>query len=327
MNKKLISSLVAGLALSAAAVAPAQATSMQFVAGGITMTLGSMLDQGTTGYYYSGKQPQDIDTGLSEICSGVGACNIPGLNYGANSFGDDSWGIFSVLEIRSNVTGNKLWEASTNNYLTGMFYGLQDDYVTALGVNSWQQINTYSIGGQVDLYWNASDINTTTVDASSRTASNVFAGITGGTLAASAKFNPTANSNVPQSTYTSSYNYASISGGGSGYLDIVPGSGNASSADSDPNTINLASMMLYADQWAGTSYDPLETPHDAYLQTTFSRAFTTCEGVGCTSQQARGWSVYGSGDITSKIPEPGSMALVGLGLMGLAGLRRRKEKA
>lgn len=325
MNKKLISSLLAGLALSAAAVVPAQAAPMSLVAGSITIYFDGMLDQGTAGY----NDPLQALGTTATLCSTVAGCDAPlGQTTGAQALGSDTWGIFSVSRIVSNVSGNDLWErnvtttSGVGRYLSGYFYGLQDfrvDYtVSATGNPS---IETYSSGGQVDLYWNAATINTATILSSNRTAVSDFTGITDtGVKAVSLAFNPTADAVEPASSYRSSYNYTSTGSGGQGYLDVIDGSGDASDLDFSANTINLAAAI---DQSASLldplTQDPLGVFHDVALYTEF--------GVATTAQKANGWTVRGSGHADSNIPEPGSMALAGLGLIGLAALRRRKQQA
>lgn len=324
MNKKLISSLVAGLALSAAAVAPAQAAPMSLVTGSVTISFDSMLDQGTIGYTNPG-QPNNT---TATLCTSVATCNaVPGQTTGANAYGDDTWGVLNVASIVSNVTGDTLWARNSTTtsgngkFLTGFFYGLQDFRVD-LTLNSVgaPTITTFSTGGQVDLFWNSAEYNSATVSAANRATATTFTGVTGGVKAASLVFNPTADGNEPASYYRSIYNYTSNGSGGVGYLDVVAGSGAASDADGNPNTQDLAVLLETSNSWLdGQTMDPSGVYHDAALFTVF--------GPATTAQLGNGWTVKGSGYADSNIPEPGSMALAGLGLIGLAALRRRKQQA
>lgn len=321
-NKKLIAAAVLATIGSVAAVAPTQAGPMSVVAGSVTIYFDKLLDQGTIGY----TNPSQAFGTTQTLCTTIAECDNPllGQTPTTNGFGSDTWGIFSVSRILSNVTGDDLWTRQVTTsfgvgtYLTGLFYGLQDfrvDYTVSATGN--QSITTYSTGGQVDLYWNASEYNTATLLSNAHTAPGTFTGITDtGVKAATLAFNPTADAVVSNSAYRSMYNYTSNGSGGVGYLDVVSGSGIASANDGNLNTTDLASLLERSD---GThdplTQDPEGVYHDVALYTVFGKA--------TDSQLNHGWTVKGDGHADTAIPEPTTLALLGLGLFGLASMRRR----
>lgn len=339
MKTKLISALVAGLALSAATITPAHAVSMYIQSGGILIGIDKLVDQGTVGY----ADPLQAAGTTATLCSTVALCDGP-LNQftwpAATSFGDDTWGVLSVASITAvSGTGGidglgTLWQrnvtptAGMGSKLLGFFHGLQDyrvDYTAPIG-STGASITSYSTGGQVDFFWQSTDFSVGSVLASNRTSATAFTGVTDGVKAGTIAFNPTADANSPPSYYRSIYNYTSSGSNGIGYADVVSGSGSASAIDANPNTVDLASLLENAsgtcaplDPPGAGLKDPLGTCHDVIMNL----------GIRPTTAAitANGWNVQGTADAESYIPEPGSMALVGLGLMGLAGLRRRKQQA
>jgi hypothetical protein len=119
------------------------------------------------------------------------------------------------------------------------------------------------------------------------------------------------------------------------------------------DAINASSRTTGAIQSAGTSLtltgtaDPLEGQIDAYLAALSSNSWTAVNGANLSTATTYAYTVYydpattasphqaqnflvvtpGSGGATGgTVPVPGSLALAGLGLIGLAGVQRRKTK-
>lgn len=107
------------------------------------------------------------------------------------------------------------------------------------------------------------------------------------------------------------------------------------------NIQGTSEILSVAVPGAGTFKDEANQPLD-WFQNNFGLFFdvvTTntirtagasfdCDGTGPSTQQCRNLGVQSSGDITLyRIPEPASLALVGLGLLGAGVARRRKVVA
>lgn len=300
MLKKNVIAAMVGLAATVGFSASAQAFSLGGYDGPVTMIVYGV-DQGTL---------------YNVSCGGTGqpGCDEAGvaLMNATNAVGsEDSWGLFKVMSINKLVNGSAgdaLWTAGGNEFLVGTYGGLVDQAVdvsaggfnnsviTQLAVSSGGFLNLYlvnSLGG-----YDAA----VAAGAAARTVAGSYdiAGVDGvGTLFLSAAFSGTALDIFVNDPMLSQYTYGSEAGFANGYLDITGGA--------------------YEDLFRKNTIQD-QNPQTNYVDVGFSTQ--NLQG----SNSPTNWTVGYSGNVqTSVIPEPGSIALAGLGLLGLAALRRRKQ--
>lgn len=286
MNIKKISGVVAGIALACGLSAPASAVVL--TAGDLKITINAF-DAGTVGYGNT----------LGVKCTTIATCDAAGMSPAPNAYSsEDTWGIFSVQSISRVSDGGLLFTAGQNGeYLTGMFGGIKDTAVEVSG-SFTPSTTALGTGGWLNMYLTGSNYNSS-YGPGGRDTEFTYNGITnvGGTLALSAVFGNGVLGGLPDYSYVSSFANNTISGGGQGYLDVTGGTWQTR-FDTD------------------AQLDPNGGAHDMFLKVTYGQ-------TGASA--AAGWTVDASGDAqVNALPEPASLALFGLGLAGIAALRRRK---
>lgn len=330
MKLKTISKAIAGLALAAGVAGSAQA--FNIVAGDYKI----LLDNYDSGSVYGpfigpGGAPLTICGTLSGTAADIAACDVAAAFVGGTAPGSvgsvnasaDTMGILSVSSITKISNGATLFSRGTgagqDGFLTGVFGNLSDFFVqntldittgsvnsTALGSGGtfalyYSALNDYdpTCGGSLSAPTACGDLNALAYAPSITPPGNT------GSLYLSGVFKAGAVSAVaPTASYRSTFEPTSLTGNGIGYLDFTGGS--ALSIFDNGTTVTSVGGVLA----------------DAKLLVQYRATLPDGTPVG------NGWTVFSSGDITgTALPEPGSMALVGLGLMGLAGLRRRKQQA
>jgi hypothetical protein len=290
MNMKKIAGVVAGAALALGLSAPASAVVL--TAGNLKITLNAY-DSGTLGYGNT----------AGTKCTSAAACDAVAQNAPFAIGSEDTWGIFSVQSITNLTTGQDIFTVGEGGkYLTGVFGGIVD---TAVSVNVdpifGPTTSAGAVGGWLKMY--ETNANYTPAQGpSKRIGVDGYEGISdiGGALALSATFGTGVLGGNSEFTYLSTYNNNTISGGGQAYLDVTGGTW---ASEFDTNA----------------QFDPNGNAHDLFLKVTFGQT---------GGSAGTGWTVDATGDVQGaiggEVPEPASLALFGLGLAGLAALRRRR---
>lgn len=293
MFKKNVIAAMVGLAVTVGFSGVANAVPLDALGSGIAAIRVDVLDMGTTGYPTTPAFP-------STVCNTVADCNTASVTSIGDTTnpGEDTWGVLRV----SNITvGSNTWNAGNGGqYLTGMFYNGFDETVsynsttnryTATGLANSMILNLYLWNTDINLNaFQSLPSNRTGVDSYSSTA-GAFTG------------NP-ANLwlSLIFDEFTSEFlcltqNCSSVSANTQGFLSVIGGS---SAGNYNTNTVENNS----------------EGFSDFFLS----------GSPGCTGASCGEWTTQGNLIAQGyRIPEPGSMALAGLGLIGLAALRRRKQ--
>jgi len=287
--KKLVIALALSLGVSATAFASP-----------ITMTAGDV--KFTFDIYATGSG--DYSTATNGIlCGTVAACDAVSHTVAPFAYGDDIWGIFSIAAISNISTGTTFWTRGLDGqYLTGLFGGMQDAALDISGssLSGEKTTDSYTTGGWMNMYYNTVDYDPA-IGPDGRTSSTTFTGITSGDVALTAVFAGSAAAGLPYS-YVASTKTQSMSGNGKGYMDVTGGS-----------------MFATLDTNAMT--DTQGNARDLYFDVVYNDSNGVATDIG--------WDVAGAGTVRGKVQvvsEPSMVALMGLGLMGLAGVLRRKTK-
>jgi hypothetical protein len=292
MTKLKLTALAAAIALGCGATGTASAFTI--TSGDYKFTIDNY-DAGTTGYPVG-----------NPVCNTVAGCDgIVGITPAPGAVGsEDTWGIFSVASVENVSTASTIFTRGVDGYLTGVFGGLDDQYVT--NVNTGPGTNTttaLAVNGFVDLYLNTTDYNPNPNGDSNgpggRIGTTGFKSITdiGGTLWLSADFGAGVNGGYSAATYQTTYNSASIAGNGQGFLDVTGGS--------QASLFNTNSLT-----------DPNGGSHDLFLTATYDDSANNASSIG--------WSVVSAGQVQGRasVPEPGTLFLVGGLLVGMGVVRR-----
>jgi hypothetical protein len=233
------------------------------------------------------------DTAASQPPSGApSAMNIAGLGW------EDSWGVGNISYISDPDTLETLWASSPAERLTAMLYGIVDTKVTYTGPSGGNDTFTaLAQGGFMDIYLRAGSSVDITGGPAARTGLDTYPtaapGILDPSLFLRLAFSPGVALGDLTHTFQSSFNTGVVAAQGSGYLDVIGGS--------HASAFNNQSIT-----------DPNGGKHNFQFDVTVSAANAPFS-----------WTVRAEGQLTGEAPVPAPIFLMGIGLLGLARMRRR----
>ncbi len=309
MTKFKLSALAVGVLVAVAGVGTAQALTV--TAGNYKISFDNY-DSGTTNY--GTFAPGTFTT----VCTTVAGCDAaPGITKAPGSVGSvnmsaDTMGIVSVSQISNVTTGVVEYQKGTSStiggivfgpFLTGIFGNLTDNNIVVACPPGGGACTTdaRAIGGTFRLWSNVADYDPTigpTVSAGVDLNNNMYTGINpGGALFLSGVFAAGGAIGGDLTTsYSSTFNNNTISGLGAGALDFTGGS-----------ALSFFNTNSYTNVNGGQN--------DAYLTASFN-----------PSLAAPNWTVISTGQVIGAIPEPSSLLLASLALLGMGAVTRRVVK-
>ena len=317
MKKTLLS-----LALATACAAGAFASPLALPSGPLYFQF-TNLEQTALGVNANGAPLNNTDN--CPLCS-----HTPEGNWGVAQISVMRAGAFNPTGATAGQLGNDIVNMGTTPFFSDQLFPVLGGEITAMfhgsvitsNVKSGSTNTLQSTGGFIDLYWDepglaggGSIVNINTLLPSGRCGDACFTGITDGIflgrLAFASGINPLAPTTFLQGTIDTSK--VGDAGSADSYANVVDvnGDGKVDSAD------GLWAGQLNTD-WFGTVFGTRDVRFSNHIvnNPAWNSAAVADNGIFGQTSNDPGRGV---------VSEPGSLALAGLGLLGLLGLRRRQR--
>lgn len=258
----------------------------------VTLNIDELYDWGRL-YSYSGGiggtyTPTNVNPGPFGTNPAGGYTIIADTTANADG-AEDTWGIGTVASIKTIPSNDPVFLRDASQELTFMFQGFDDDFLST--PNLFGDTTIASVGGHISVYLDSTPDFDGTVGTGGRTGVSAYSGVTDGLLV----------------------------------LDLAPVpftlGGHTLSSNFDFLTSSGSGAMFLATTGLGV-WDSVYDTNTQLYGSDFSMTFTVRDN---TNPTVGDWVVRGdAGGEGNVIPEPTTMLLFGVGMLGLGAIRKKR---